>query len=172
MNFYKGIFGGEFLWQQTYGECPMKDQTPEDCLHLLMHCALPINKTYTLMANDVHPVLHKNKLVVGNNFEIVLNPDTRTEADRLFAALSEGGSVRMAMQDMFWGSYSGNCTDQFGVQWLIDTPNSSGACAGDNKEDSSVAEKETSSNKHVQTDKIEEPQPKKLKFDQEPEGVV
>lgn len=50
---------------------------------------------------------------------ISLEPDTREEADRLFAALSEGGTVGLPMADMFWGAYYGSFTDKYGVQWMI-----------------------------------------------------
>jgi PhnB protein len=41
------------------------------------------------------------------------------ETDQLFAALSEGGKIEMALQDMFWGAYLGSLSDQFGVQWMF-----------------------------------------------------
>ncbi len=124
MNFYKSIFGGEFILQQSWGDSPMKDDTPEEFKHLIMHCALPVSNSFTLMGCDHHPVMHKHKHVLGNNTEIVLLPKAKAEADRLFAALCDGGSVNMPLQDMFWGSYSGSCKDKFGIQWLIDTPSS------------------------------------------------
>ena len=125
MNFYKTIFGGDFRMQQTWGESGcLKDDADkyEEFKDLILHCSLPITKTFTLMASDHHPVMQDKKLVVGNNSEIVLLPPSKDEADRLFAALSDGGSVHMPMQDMFWGDYSGNCTDKFGIAWLINTP--------------------------------------------------
>lgn len=56
---------------------------------------------------------------IGNNMYINLEPDTRTEIDRLFAAFPEGGKVEMPLQEMFWGDYFGSCTDKFGVQWMF-----------------------------------------------------
>jgi PhnB protein len=59
------------------------------------------------------------KVAHGNNIYINLEPDTRAETDRLFAALAEGGKVEMALQRMFWGGYFGSLTDRFGVQWMF-----------------------------------------------------
>jgi PhnB protein len=59
------------------------------------------------------------KVQQGNNVYINLEPDTRAEVDRLFAALSEGGKAETAPQEMFWGAYYGSCTDKFGVQWMF-----------------------------------------------------
>ncbi len=55
----------------------------------------------------------------GNNVYISLEPDTKRETDRIFAALSAGGQVTMPLQDMFWGAYFGTCTDKYGVQWMF-----------------------------------------------------
>ena len=58
-------------------------------------------------------------LVQGTNVHIMIRPDSREEADTLFKRLSEGGSVDMPMQDMFWGDYFGSFSDKFGIKWMI-----------------------------------------------------
>jgi uncharacterized glyoxalase superfamily protein PhnB len=58
-------------------------------------------------------------LSFGTNISINLEPDTREQTERLFAALAEDGKVGMALQDMFWGGYFGSLTDKFGVQWMV-----------------------------------------------------
>jgi PhnB protein len=50
---------------------------------------------------------------------INLEPDTRDETDRLFAALAVGGQVEMPLQPMFWGAYFGSLTDRFGIKWMF-----------------------------------------------------
>jgi DNA-binding transcriptional ArsR family regulator len=46
-------------------------------------------------------------------------PDSREETKRLFDALSEGGKVTMPMEDRFWGAYFGECTDKYGINWML-----------------------------------------------------
>jgi PhnB protein len=58
----------------------------------------------------------------GNNVYINLEPDTRPETDRLFAALAAGGAVEMPLQEMFWGGYFGSLTDRFGIRWMFNGP--------------------------------------------------
>jgi len=58
-------------------------------------------------------------LTVGNNNYISLHPDSREEADRLFAGLSQGGEIEMPMEDQFWGDYFGSFKDKYGVCWMI-----------------------------------------------------
>jgi len=65
------------------------------------------------------------QLTQGNNVYISLHPDTRAEADALFAALSAGGKVEMGLQEMFWGDYFGKLVDKYGVQWMINCSSSS-----------------------------------------------
>lgn len=86
--------------------------------NLVMHVALPILGGVLLMGTDAPESMgfHVNP---GNNMYISLHPDSREEADRLFKGLSVGGKVEMPMADMFWGSYYGSFTDQFGIRWMI-----------------------------------------------------
>jgi PhnB protein len=57
---------------------------------------------------------------IGNNFYITLAPESAEEADALFNALSEGGTVEMPLQKTEWAEKHGSCADRFGVQWMID----------------------------------------------------
>ena len=61
-------------------------------------------------------------LQLGNNVTIALEPDTRAENERLFAALSDGGADCSGLQDMFWGSYWGTCLDRYGIRWMFNVP--------------------------------------------------
>jgi len=73
---------------------------------------------HILMGSDA-PESMGHKVNMGNNFYIVLDPDSRDETKRLFKALSQGGKVEMELQNMFWGAYYGTCTDKFGIQWMF-----------------------------------------------------
>ena len=59
-----------------------------------------------------------HQLAIGNNVTINLEPDTRAETDRLYAALSDGGSDATGLQEMPWG-YWGCCLDRFGIRWMF-----------------------------------------------------
>jgi PhnB protein len=121
-GFYKSVFGGEFEGGiHRFGEVPPAEGMPplsDEDRNLVMHVALPIMGGHMLMGTDA-PASMGFSVVSGNNIHINLEPDTREEADRLFAALSEGGKVEMPMQEMFWGAYYGACTDRYGVRWMV-----------------------------------------------------
>lgn len=70
------------------------------------------------MGTDV-PESMGMRLTQGNNVYINLEPDTRAETERLYAALSEGGTVEMPLQEMFWGGYFASLMDRFGTRWML-----------------------------------------------------
>lgn len=123
-EFYRTVFGGEFTGGiSRFGEAPPQEGFPplaEEDKNLVMHVALPILGGVVLMGTDA-PESMGLHVKLGNNVYVSLHPDTRAEADRLFKELSVGGKVEMPMADMFWGAYYGSFTDQFGVQWMINT---------------------------------------------------
>jgi PhnB protein len=120
--FYKSVFGGDFNGPiHRFGEVPQAPGQPpvaEADRNLVMHVELPILGGVVLMGTDAPESMGFN-VVQGNNVYINLEPDTRAETDRLFAALSSGGKVEMPLQDMFWGAYFGSLADRFGVRWMF-----------------------------------------------------
>jgi PhnB protein len=48
-----------------------------------------------------------------------VNPPSPADAHRIFAALAEGGTVQMAIQETFWSSAFGMVVDRFGILWEI-----------------------------------------------------
>ena len=121
-SFYKGVFGTEFNSSiKRMGEVPPQEGQPslaEADKNLVMHVELPILGGHVLMGTDA-PESMGFKVNFGNNIYINLEPDTRTETEKLFQSLSEGGKIEMPLQEMFWGDYFGSCKDKYGVQWMF-----------------------------------------------------
>ncbi len=121
--FYKSVFGTEFTAPIVrFKDSPAPTDGPppsESDDNLVMHVALPILGGHVIMGTDA-PESMGFKVTPGNNMYINLEPDSREEADRIFAALSDGNStIEMELQDMYWGAYFGSLTDKFGVNWMI-----------------------------------------------------
>ncbi len=120
-NFYKSVFGGEFPYIGRFKEMPpqegQKAMNPEDG-ERIMHVSLPISKETVLMGSDTGGEWAAN-FKAGNNFSVSVNTDSKTEADRIYAGLSEGGNKTMPMSNTFWGSYFGMLTDKFGINWTV-----------------------------------------------------
>lgn len=118
-NFYKSVFGGEFLGGiMRFGDGPGCENMPESAKAKVMHVALPIGKNSVLMGTDWVEGMGPN-LIVGNNLSITIFPESREDADRLFNGLSAGGKVGVPLQDMFWGAYWGAFEDKFGINWMV-----------------------------------------------------
>lgn len=121
--FYKSVFGTAFYGEgiMRMGDIPPSEDMPplaEEDKNLVMYVALPILDGHMLMGTDA-PESMGFKMNFGNNVYINLEPDTRKETQRLFKALSAGGTVTQELADMFWGDYFGSCIDKFGVQWMF-----------------------------------------------------
>jgi uncharacterized glyoxalase superfamily protein PhnB/uncharacterized protein YndB with AHSA1/START domain len=122
-HFYKKVFKGEFTGKglQHFADVNLPEGHPpmsETDKKLIIHAELTILGGHVLMATDA-PESMGFKLITGNNMHVNLEPDSREETKRLFDALSEGGTITMPMEDMFFGTYFGECTDKYGVNWMF-----------------------------------------------------
>ncbi len=118
-EFYRSIFGGEFTFVGRFSEMPddYKKDMPEEALEKIMHMSLPIGDQ-VLMGSDTGGDWGA-KLMVGNNMSLSVNADSKSDADHIFAKLSEGGEITMPMANTFWGDYFGMCLDKFGINWMV-----------------------------------------------------
>ncbi|WP_240432852.1 VOC family protein [Taibaiella koreensis] len=121
-NFYKSVFGGEFLAVHRMSEAPGTENLPEDERNRIMHISLPVDEHTVLMASDIVPSMG-HTLTEGNGVHISLAPSSREEADKLFHGLSEGGKVEMPIGDTFWGAYFGSFKDRYGIYWMVNYQN-------------------------------------------------
>lgn len=119
---YKSVFGGEFSAVMKMKDAPQGDQLSKEEQEYIMHICLPIGEGTLLMASDCIESMGQ-KVTQGNQSYIMLCPESREEADRLFKGLSEGGTIEMPMEDMFWGDYFGCFKDRFGIHWMISVEN-------------------------------------------------
>ena len=116
-NFYKSVFGGEFLMIMRFKDIPAEYQMAESEGQKIMHVSLPIGQDTILMGSDRPAAM--GPTTSGNNFYISINPASEEEATRLFKGLSAGGQVTMPLEKAFWGAYFGMFTDKFGIQWMV-----------------------------------------------------
>jgi PhnB protein len=118
-NFYKKVFGGDFLGGiYRFDGTPGSENLSAEDKQKIMHIALPIGTNNMIMATDAMESMGF-KVTFGNNIYLQIYCDSRDEADKLFASLSDGGKVEMPMVDQFWGDYFGSLVDKFGIQWMI-----------------------------------------------------
>jgi PhnB protein len=121
-RFYASVFGAEItepIMRLTDGpDMPGAPALSDADKNLVMHVELPILAGHVLQGTDMLESMGHH-LTVGNNVTISLEPDTRAETQRLFDALSAGGSEVSPLADMFWGALWGTCLDRYGIRWMF-----------------------------------------------------
>ncbi|MFY0255439.1 VOC family protein [Chitinophaga sp. 30R24] len=113
-NFYKSVFGTEFLSISRFTDMPRP--VSEEEKNRIMYVALPIGPT-VLMGSDRSAQMGPG--TNGNNFSVAINGDSEEETHRIFDGLSAGGNISMPLGKAPWGALFGMFEDKFGIQWMI-----------------------------------------------------
>ena len=120
LEFYGKALGAQVDMLMRYKDSPEPMQEGEGCgggkvdPEKVMHASFRIGNT-ALMASDGRCSGKTN----FNGFSLSIAPKTEAEADRIFAALSEGGKVEMPLMKTFWSPKFGMLEDKFGMGWMI-----------------------------------------------------
>jgi PhnB protein len=113
MEFYRSVFGGT-LTLSTFGEFG----SPEaDFADQIMHGMLETDSGFTLMGADSPPGM--KDVTFGNNIVVSLSGDNDVELRGYWEALSGSGTVSVPLEKQVWGDEFGACTDQFGIEWMV-----------------------------------------------------
>ena len=117
LNFYKTGLDAQIVMLMRFRDSPVPPQpgiVPPVSENKVMHSAFRIGET-TLMASDgecqVKPIFQ--------GMSLSLTVANEAEADRVFAALSAGGQVKMPLTKTFFSSRFGMVADRFAVSWMI-----------------------------------------------------
>jgi PhnB protein len=113
MKFYQSVFGGK-LTLNTFKEFHASDDPIEG--DKIMHAILEAENAITFMASDTPSQMEYHP---GANISMSLSGDNETELKAYFQKLSAGGQVTMPLEKAPWGDTFGMCTDQFGVNWMV-----------------------------------------------------
>ena len=113
MEFYATVFRGQ-LHLMTFADSPMAAEMPKEAQGRVMHAYIDAGGG-ALMGADAPP---------GSNVDAggCVNAQVTdvAEAERLFAALSEGARViQMPLQETFWAQRFGMLIDRYGKAWMV-----------------------------------------------------
>ena len=117
IEFYRKTLGAEVTMLIRFKDAPEPHppgMIPPGAENKVMHSSLRVGDT-TFMASD-GKCLGKPTF---QGFSLSLTVANDAEAERKFAALSEGGQVQMPLAKTFFSSRFGMVADRFGVQWMI-----------------------------------------------------
>jgi PhnB protein len=113
-KFYEKCLGGKIQMMMRLGESPMANQVPAERRNQIMHMRMTAAGT-VLMGADAPPEYYQKP----QGFSVALNFTDPAEAERVFNALAEKGTVQMPLQQTFWAVRFGALVDQFGIPWMI-----------------------------------------------------
>jgi PhnB protein len=110
---YADVLNGRIATLAKFSEMP-GDPVPPEYRDRIMHAHL-IAGDAELLGSDCPPGLFQPSL----GFAVSITVDSVAEADRIFAALSDGASITMPIAATFWSPRFGMLTDRFGIPWMI-----------------------------------------------------
>jgi PhnB protein len=113
-KFYERCLGGKIVAMMTYADTPMATQMPPEWHGKIIHACLNAGGR-VLMGGDSPPDRHDTP----TGFSVNVGVDSPAEAERIFAALGENGTVRMPLGETFWAHRFGMLVDQFGTPWMV-----------------------------------------------------
>lgn len=113
-KFYEQCLGGKIEAMLTHGDAPTGEQVPSEWRNKIMHACLTLGDR-VLMGSDSPPEHYEET----KGFYVQVGSDDPVEAERIFHALAENGTVRMPIQQTFWSVRFGMLVDQFGIPWMI-----------------------------------------------------
>ena len=114
VEFYRKALGAEVTVLMRYKDSPDPSMCSPGTLDKVMHMSFRIGDT-TLLASDGHCTGQPN----FQGISLSLTAPNDSEAERLFAALADGGQVQMPLTKTFFSSRFGMVADRFGVPWMI-----------------------------------------------------
>lgn len=113
-EFYAACLRTAPVQLMTYAQSPEAGPTPPGWDDKIMHARLATGETL-IMGSDPPPQFY----AAPQGFSVSLILDDVAETERVFAALSEGGQVRMPLQQTFWAVRFGMFIDKFGIPWML-----------------------------------------------------
>jgi PhnB protein len=111
---YERVLGGKIVMMLTYGKSPAAEHTSPDWRGKIMHARLMLGDK-ALMASDAPA----GRFEAPKGFHVNIGVDDPAEAERIFHALAENGTVTMPLQETFWAARFGMLVDRFGIPWMI-----------------------------------------------------
>jgi len=117
LEFYRRALGAEVTALMRFSDNPEPPQpgmVPAGSGDKVMHSSFRIGEA-TVMASD--GMCQGQASFQGFSLSLIVNDEA--EADRLFAALRDGGQVQMPLAKTFFSPRFGMVADRFNVFWMV-----------------------------------------------------
>jgi PhnB protein len=111
---YEKILGGEIVAMIPHEGTPAEGNVPPEWRKKIIHARL-VSNGMVLMGSDAPPERYEPM----KGFSVTVNVKESAEAERIFTALADKGTVKMPLGETFFATKFGMCTDKFGTPWMI-----------------------------------------------------
>lgn len=111
-RFYEQQLGGTIRMMMTHGQSPDPSTVHPEWKDLVLHARMSLGGTELMGADIPHAEPMRSAY-------LSLLVDSDAEAERVFAALSDGGQVMMPIAETFFATRFGQLRDRFGLNWMI-----------------------------------------------------
>jgi PhnB protein len=113
-KFYEQCLGGKIITMMPHEGTPIADQVPAEWRNKILHATLQVGDE-VLMGADAPPGGYQKP----QGFSVTLGLKDAAQAERIFHALAENGTVQMPLQETFWAARFGMLIDRFGIPWMV-----------------------------------------------------
>ena len=111
-RYYEKHLGATPVMMMTHGQAPDQSRVDPEWKNAVLHARIHLGGT-ELMGADIPSAQPMRSAYLS------LAVDSDAEAERIYAALSDGGQVLMKMEETFFASRFGQVRDRFGINWMI-----------------------------------------------------
>ncbi len=124
-RFYAEVLGGRIVLAMTYGESPAAPQTPPELRDQIIHARVDFGGQFLLGCDTP-----SDRYQAPQGFNVMVAVEQPADAERIFTALADNGTMTMPCQETFWAQRFGMCTDRFGIPWMVNCAKPIEAVAG------------------------------------------
>ena len=117
VEFYRRAIGAEILFMMRFRDCPDRSLMRPGTEEKIFHATFRIGST-EIMASDCGCEKSPAETAFAG-FSFALRVDTEEKAERIFAALGDGGQVQIPLVKTFFAARYGIVMDRFGISWKI-----------------------------------------------------
>lgn len=111
-RFYEKHLGGKISFMMTHGQAPDQSRVDPSWKDAVLHATISLGGT-ELMGADI-----PNAEPLRSAY-LSLTVESDAEAERIFAALADGGEIFMPLQETFFATRFAQLRDRFGINWMI-----------------------------------------------------
>lgn len=113
-KFYEECLRGKTVFMMTYENMPMDFEMSSDWRKKIGHATFAL-ADHMFSGSDALPGQYQKP----QGFTLQFNLSDPVEAERIFTAMAENGTVQTPLQETFWALRFGGLVDRFGIPWII-----------------------------------------------------